>query len=99
MDLINENKSTQIKLFNINITFPESAIKNYQKAILANSLSSFINQENALIESPSDKRILTLLLSSLHYQEYTKTQNLQEIKMNNDDFVVSAKKTIPKIIF
>ena len=99
MDLINENKSTQIKLFNINITFPESAIKNYQKAILANSLSSFINQENALIESPFDKRILTLLLSSLHYQEYAKTQNLQEIKMNFDDFVVSAKKTIPKIIF
>ena len=61
----------QLQMLGVPIEFPYDQVYPAQKALIANSVRSFKNQENALLESPTGTgKALALLSSSLAYQKY-----------------------------
>lgn len=60
----------------IHVDFPHEDPYKAQKALMANSLSAYRNQTNALLESPTGTgKTLALLASALAYQQYASTNS------------------------
>lgn len=70
-------KHPPMKILGVPVEFPYENIYPSQRALIANSIRAFQNQENALLESPTGTgKTLALLSSSLAYQQYLVDNNM-----------------------
>ncbi|KAK8866713.1 hypothetical protein M9Y10_009680 [Tritrichomonas musculus] len=73
---------SQFQILGVQVDFPYTQIYPSQRALIANSIRAFKNQENALLESPTGTgKALALLCSALAYQKYVVDN---QVRMENN---------------
>ncbi|OHT12535.1 brca1 interacting protein C-terminal helicase 1 brip1 [Tritrichomonas foetus] len=72
-----QGRMNQIKVLGVPVDFPYQNIYPSQRALIANSIKAFQNQENALLQAPTGTgKALALLAASLAYQQHVIDQKI-----------------------